>query len=212
LVSLGALAVQLSPFTISKSLIRKRAPGDPRKVNALDRTAIGWHSRVALELSLAGTTLAVALPAVIDWLDVGENFATLLEDAIVLGEAVAADGLLNTIVKYAVRRPLPEVYAGQAPELEESPRGYRAFFSGHVSATASLALSAAITLRLRHPQLKWPFIASGALISVVAFGRVFAGKHFWTDVITGAVVGATSAFGFARLHRRGHGWKPAHRW
>lgn len=201
-LSLSALGAQLVPYAAARALIKKKSPGPQSHVNGIDRAVIGLNSPTADHISIAGTALAVAAPLIVDWFDAHGELASWLEDALVLGEAIAIDGLVNTIVKYAVRRPLPVVYAGQAPQLRDRPRGYRAFFSGHVSAVASLVTSGAMAVRLRHPRAMWQWIGAGALVAVVAVGRMLAGKHFPTDVIVGAVVGSGSAVASSFQHRR----------
>src|SRR4051812_11124229 len=94
-VSLGALVALLIPYAFAKRLITERPPGRRRDVNAVDRPAIGRRSHAADRVSVAGTVAAVMLPTVVDWIDTRGKLAVFLEDSLVLGEALAVNGLVN---------------------------------------------------------------------------------------------------------------------
>ncbi len=144
-------------------------------------------------------------PLAIDLLAVGAN-EVWVEDAVVFSEVLALNGALVTLAKYTVQRPLPRVYAGQDPALARSPGGYRSFYSGHTSITFAALFATAYTIDARYGQGAWPWIGATAIGTAVAVERVAAGRHFYTDVMVGAVAG--SAFGIVVpwLHeRKDHG-------
>src|SRR6266545_173382 len=124
-VALAGLGMVVVPGVFARQLIRKKGFGRAAAVNRLDRLAIGLESQKAEWLSNMGTGIGIAAPFVLDWLDTrGEP--EFLEDAIVIGQALALDGALNTAVKYIIQRPLPETYAGKVANRSGKPRGYRA--------------------------------------------------------------------------------------
>jgi membrane-associated phospholipid phosphatase len=158
----------------------------------LDRLAIGQDSELAEWLSNLGTIVGITTPFVVDWVATNGDRKALREDAVVVGQALALNGVLNTATKYIVQRPLPETYAGVVPNRQGKARGYRAFYSGHVSSLATALAAGGIAVRIRHGRLpwRWPWILSTALTGLVGLGRIFSGKHFPSDVLVAAPVGA----------------------
>jgi len=197
---LAALGIAL-PYAFSASLITPRCPCDPNEVNSFDRRAIGNSSDAADVISTVSAALAIAGPPVLDFLDVGSTPA-FLEDMTVFAEALAINGALATLAKYITQRPLPRVYAQQAPDLINSPSGYRSFYSGHAANTFAALSVAAMTWGLRHGHSVWPWVITVLLGTSVALERVLAGYHFPTDVIAGAAMGTAVGVAVPWLHAR----------
>ncbi len=66
-----------------------------------------------------------------------------------------------------VHPPLPRTYAGD-PALLPSAAGYRSFYAGHSANAFAAATFAAMTLRLRHKEMYWPWLVAALAGS---FGR-----------------------------------------
>ncbi len=198
----GAGVLVVGAYALSSRLITPRCPCNPSEVNGFDRWVIGNHSDLADVVSTVTVALAVAAPLALDATQVS-SLRTYLEDATVLAESLAVTGALVTIAKYTTQRPLPRVYAGQAPALERSARGYRSFFSGHTSVAFAALSTGAMTLRLRRGENWWPWAVTVAVGSSVALERLAAGYHFPTDVIVGAIVGTGVGVLVPWLHRAG---------
>ena len=196
----GTAGGTLVTYLFAGSLIHPRCPCDPAEVNALDRSVIGNHSALADATSNVMVGAALLAPVVADALGVGLSKA-LLEDLTVEAEALAVNGALVTLVKYTVQRPLPVVYAGQAPELIDDPGGYRSFYSGHTSLAVASLSTAAVTWTLRHGASPWPWIATAATGVGVAALRIEAGRHFYSDVGVGALAGFAVGTLIPLLHR-----------
>lgn len=190
-------------------------------LNSLDRPVVGNHSTVAAGASDALLIMNVAAPFVLDAFDVasldgrtGDRWAGYGTDALILAEVLALDVALNNVVKYAVRRPRPFVYSAltcdparpdsDACDKLHDPDALLSFYSGHSSISFASATAYSTLFTMRHPRwssaLVW--ITLEGLATVTASLRVAAGKHFVTDVITGAVVGGSIGFLVPYLHRR----------
>jgi membrane-associated phospholipid phosphatase len=201
-VGLGGLALVVLPAVFAHQLLRTKKPNRGSRVNWFDRLAIGQDSQLAEWVSNLGTAVGVATPFVVDWFDTHGERRAFRDDAIVIGQALALSAALNTVVKYIVQRPLPETYAGVVPNRFGRPRGYRSFYSGHTSLLAASLAAGCITVRKRHGRLpwRWPWIVSAALTSLVGVARIFSGKHFPSDILVGAPLGAGIGSAVSLLH------------
>jgi membrane-associated phospholipid phosphatase len=179
---------ELIPLAFADDLIRERCPCDPAEVDAFDRPVIGNQNPLANTASNWEVGAAILAPLALDAWDVGFSRA-YAEDALVFGETLALNGALVTLAKYLYQRPLPRVYAGQDPTLEKEPGGYRSFYSGHTSFAVAALSAASFTENLRHGFSIWPWLGTAAVGSSVAWERVADGRHFYSDVIVGAVAG-----------------------
>ena len=114
------------------------------------------------------------------------------------------EGLTN-IVKNAVGRPRPFVRGLTAADARYGmPDSYKSFYSGHSATAFAMAMSFARMYTRSHPGGK-PGLVYGmgiGLAAVTGTLRVDAGKHYPTDVITGALAGsAIGLFVIPALHR-----------
>jgi len=193
----GAAAI---PYLVPNA-ITPSCPCDPSTVNRFDRVAIGLHSSTASALSDWTVTLAIAVPPVANALKLGFT-EPLGQDVVVYAQTLALNSALVALAKYTVQRPLPVTYEGN-PKYLGAQGGYRSFYSGHTSSVAAALTASAWTLRWRYGELVWPWIVDGAATVSVGVERVLAGRHFPTDVITGAVVGFGVGTWIPWLHRGG---------
>jgi len=184
---------------------------DPAGLNALDRTVVGNRSPLAATLSDAFVGVSLALPFALDLLDVlvsdpPDGLAGYGVDALVLAEALAVNLALNQAVKYAVRRPRPYAYdPSLGPAGRTAGDAGLSFYSGHTASAFCAATAYATLFSLRHPDSGWVapvWLATHALAASTAYLRVHAGKHFWTDVIAGALVGSGVGALIPLVHRR----------
>lgn len=113
----------------------------------------------------------------------------LLKDAIYVGASIGVNTALTYALKYSINRERPYLtYADLdvAPQFHESSAS---FPSGHTS----LAFSTATALSIKHP--KWYVIAPAYLwAGSVGYSRMHLGVHYPSDVLTGALLGAGSAW------------------
>lgn len=160
------------------------------------------HSDVLLTLSLA-TPVALQLGQGVNQTSGKRTLVYLETIAIGLG--------LNGLTKRLVARPRPYVYNENprvaAYAMAEGDDSHLSFYSGHsattfAAAAASGYLFAQSTDDIRARTAVWT--AGLLLAGATADLRVRAGKHFPSDVLTGAVVGAGIGTLVPWLHHRGH--------
>lgn len=182
---------------------------DASTINALDRAIVDNHDETWGAVSDVLLSSLVAAPFAVDLLDVGISGAPISgygTDSVVHVEALFITLALTSIAKVAVGRARPFTYREFYP-LESRLR-YDAglsFFSGHTSMSFTGATATAMTFSLRHPDDPARFAVWGVMLglaSLTGYGRIAAGKHFWTDVLTGAAVGSLVGILVPLLHRR----------
>jgi membrane-associated phospholipid phosphatase len=180
-------------------------------VNPLDRGLAGRRDSVADAISYGTAALTLVAPLVADGIDVRRNgggWRAWGIDSALLVETLAITGAVNQWVKVVAHRPRPYVYGLRAGDEElASSESFVSFFSEHSSLTFAAAAFYTTLFALRHPQRR----ALAAGVGVIAFGlaaltaslRVVAGKHFYTDVLTGALFGSAVGVAVPFFHRRG---------
>ena len=176
---------------------------NPGSVDASVQSALRWNDSSAANLaSNLGAYVLVPLTTLgLLSLDAQREgrLAELPGDGLVIAEAVALNGALTQIVKFAVGRERPFVNAlpaDQKPLTARPADNNVSFYSSHTSFAFSLAVSTGTVASMRHS--RWaPAIWAAGLVSAAAVGylRIAADQHYLTDVLVGAAAG--SAIGFA---------------
>jgi len=181
---------------------------DPNDVNAFDRSAIDNWSPGAARASDYAMWGSLAAP-----------FSLLLseparEEAGVLGLMYLETALLSAGMTYLIKnvsgRTRPYVYS-KNPDIplakKMEPGARRSMSSGHTAtAFSSLVFLATVFDRL-HPDSSasgWVWGGCLAAASTTGYLRYAAGKHFPTDIIAGAAVGAFAGWMVPQLHE----WEP----
>lgn len=125
--------------------------------------------------------------------------------AMVVFQGALINSALINLSKVTVRRPRPYNFNPDTPpdlKLKNSSR--YSFYSGHVATAAYFSFTTARLHSDLFPDSKArPYIwaAAGILPAAVAYGRMRAGKHFFTDVLVGFVAGSAIAFVVPAIHR-----------
>ena len=103
-------------------------------------------------------------------------------------EILSINGLVTNVVKYTTNRQRPYSFYNTNNSDNES---YKSFFSGHTSTAFALGISTAKMLT-KHTDIDHKSIWIGTLGLATATGyfRIAADKHYFTDVLTGAIVGS----------------------
>ena len=199
-----ALSLQL---VLGTDELAGSTPADPARLRPIDRRRARSDRRAGGHISdiAAGALMGYALVDVLRMAlgDRQEHWATY--PALYLETASITLALTN-LFKIAVRRPRPSAYieereAGAAPTDTES---YLSFFSGHSALSFGLASTAIYLAALRGDSTEaWVVgLGTSAVALTVAIRRVTEARHFPTDVIAGAVVGAAIGTLVPHLHLR----------
>lgn len=158
------------------------------------------------DVLLVGTIAAPMIVAAAGAIDRGDP--QLGARALVYAEAHLLSLALNTWTKRLVGRPRPYTYgeAGEARRAAAGADAMASFYSGHAAATFTSALAGAILLGARgEPDgLRAALWASGlGLAGATATLRTRAGRHFYSDVLVGALVGGALGVGVPLAHGAG---------
>ena len=126
----------------------------------------------------------------------------LLNGSLVYGETMGLNLTLNALAKLLFPRPRPFTYARNRSYDDVSD--YNAsFYSSHSSNSFAAAVSGSF-LYAESAQHSWAKYAAWgsafALASATANLRVRAGKHYYSDVLVGAVIGSTIGAVVPLLH------------
>lgn len=138
-----------------------------------------------------------------------------LRGGVIALESLAVAGTVIQTIKYLAARKRPFVRYGHANDGSSdsegatydgnNPDSHLSFPSGHTGATAALAFSAAMLATLQESKAA-PYLWAGAAVATasVATLRMMAEKHYFTDVLGGALIGAGSGVLVPWLHKRGN--------
>ncbi len=119
----------------------------------------------------------------------------IIDDTLPIVESAIVASLINQTTKFVVGRQRPFVHyaePGRAPEIDDNV----SFYSGHTTLGFSLAVSAGMVAHQRGYKLEPVIWATGiTLATTTAYLRMAADKHYFSDVMVGAVTG--TAIGIA---------------
>ena len=186
------------PFTLDEISALNR-----NDVNKFDRSATyNWSTTSAQTTDFLAAALILSPTALAFSDEIRNDFTPVLTmyfQTLILSET------LPLVLKGITRRTRPFAYNENAPlEDKQTPNARRSFFSGHTSVAFAMAVFLSTVYSDYHPNSKLkPFIWSVSLIaaSTVGYLRYTAGKHFPTDIITGAVVGSALGYFIPFIHR-----------
>ena len=187
---------------------------DRSSVNPFDRGATWNWSEDWQEVSdwtrdglVAAAGLVTFLPVLVDsrW----SEAATL---GVILAETAAFTFGVTNLTKAATQRRRPYLYNDafsvdeRARFARESGQGALSVPSGHTSVAFAAATFLSTTYADLHGPTRasrWIWFSSLGAASLVGVARVQGGKHFPTDVLVGAAVGAAAGHLIPRFHRVG---------
>ncbi len=130
----------------------------------------------------------------------------LFEDLAILAQTIFWNGFFTELSHTLSARPRPFMYS-HMEELAKDSDHYTSFYSGHTSFSGA-AMTAFFLILLRRraplPLLVLAAITAQSLMMMTGIFRVFAGRHFITDVVAGGIAGALVALVVALRYRKTH--------
>lgn len=178
---------------------------DRSDLNGLDRPFAGRYDENWSDVTDYAVWSLLAAPWPMLWAN--NTLANTVNDLVVIYESALTAVALSSLATLSASRARPFVYGTKAPQsVRNSPNGALSFVSGHTTLAFSLSTSTIWTVYRRHGSASpFTWVSFGvctAVATLVGAGRVMAGKHFPTDVITGAAVGSAVGTLIPSLHGR----------
>ncbi|AUX34080.1 MULTISPECIES: phosphatase PAP2 family protein [Sorangium] len=197
---------------VASELAKKGLAPEPCRwcaANALDtsvRDALVWRGNPNTAHDLSNVTVlavapvaALGLTALAAWYDGrSENIAA---DLVIVTEATVVAMGLNQVTKYIVGRERPYSHFDN-PDVLRPGEGlsgplpnddHLSFFSGHATATFALAAASGTVASMRgYRAAPWVWANGVALAALSGYLRIAGDRHYFTDVLTGAVLGSAT--------------------
>jgi len=174
-----------------------------------DQGLRGRRSAAAVNLSNYAIVLATTEPV---FVQVGGGVdAHFANFGVVYAQAFSANLLLNGLAKIAFRRPRPYTYGLAAERDPERTDRNVSFYSGHSSTAFVSALAGGLLFAESAPNQASRLAVWGselALAGATANLRVRAGKHYYSDVVVGALIGGGLGVAVPVLHGARYAPKP----
>lgn len=131
-----------------------------------------------------------------------DNFGDV--SLIVLEGALLNSALVN-LSKTLVRRSRPYTYNPDVPiDTKQQKSSRYSFFSGHAATSAYFAFTGAKLYHDLYPNSNarpYVWAIAAAIPTLVSYGRMKGGRHFFTDVLTGFLVGSSIALLVPELNK-----------
>ena len=192
------LQSKINPLTLEEVLAFDRAD-----INNFDRSASFKYSTRAGNASDVFLYGSYGLPAL--FLFNQKTRSDFDKIMIMYGETLIITKGLTILSKRLTKRPRPFVYNELVDISKKTTKQARySFFSGHVSVTSANCFFAAKVFSDYYPDSKFKrhiWIGASVVPAVVGFLEVQAGKHYYSDVITGYSLGAVVGFMIPHLHK-----------
>ncbi|MBN1772112.1 MAG: phosphatase PAP2 family protein [Deltaproteobacteria bacterium] len=180
--------------------------------NAFDdgvRGALRWD-----DIAAADATSYVLGFALLPALMLGVNAASArdagaavqgAEDLLLVAEAIAFASALNQTTKFLVGRERPFVHALDEEDklrTDHPSDNNLSFFSGHTTLAFAAAVSGATVATLRgYDTAPYLWVIGGLMALGTGYLRIAADRHYLSDVLVGAAVGALVGWAVPWLHR-----------
>jgi membrane-associated phospholipid phosphatase len=200
-IQIGAVIAGLAAKGIP---LRDRDPWDD-EIFELDKSVRDNFSRRASHLSDGLLAASLAAPALY-------LTGSTIDDAdgdrlLIYGQTMAINAAIASVTKQLVQRPRPYTYSNdptvKAYAKSAGTDAYMSFYSGHAALSFGAATTGAYLLNTSNATPVAKNIAWGAGFGVAAMTsalRVRAGKHFYSDVLLGSIIGTSIGYLVPALH------------
>ena len=208
LVITGAVGVTLLGYELIKNK-KNLTPAElatktKDKLPFFDRFCAGNYSDKANKDSYILFDASYALPFVAALIDKKQQ-AKFGQIAVLYIETIAITGSLYTLSAGLVYRSRPFVYGDKAPlDKRLDNGGQRSFYGGHVATTAASTFFIAKVFHDFNPGSKltpYLYVASGGLTAVMAYMRINAGYHFFSDCLLSGIIGTATGILIPQFHK-----------
>lgn len=195
-VATGALGIGVTEL-YKKDLVPDEARWKtPPAIDASVRSGLVW-SNTRLASTLSDVMLCGVMPTTAFLLPLATNH-DYSRAALTIAEAAVMTGVVTQMAKFSFARARPYAYYGND---YSNPDSKLSFFSGHTSYSFALSLSSAMLLAESYPRYSTLIYSVALLVAMLpGYLRIAADKHYFTDVLTGAIVGSTIAYGVVHLN------------
>lgn len=212
-VDLPIIALTGSVYLASEVITKQTswagcAACDPSGLGPLDRRVLDNYVPVAAPISDVLLYSSIALPMVADLGDVLGHRSGIKgwgKDVVVLAETATVNAALTAAVKFAIGRPRPYSYGLDGSERDVTEGDARlSFYSGHTSTAFAMATAYGYLFTARHPRSRWVapvWLLGYAYAGTTGALRIAAGKHFYSDVLVGAIAGTAIGLLIPAAHR-----------
>jgi membrane-associated phospholipid phosphatase len=206
LIGSGAALMALTLYTKGKvdpltdAEIEALTPGN---INRFDRSAAdNWSPNGDIWSSII---LASAMISPLGFVLNDKTRDDFIVLGVMYGESLLITNGLNMTIKDIVQRKRPFTYNPDAPYKDKKEKdAVLSFYSGHTANAFNSAVFVSTVFSDYYPQSQWRYAVWGtSLLAASATGylRYYAGKHYPTDIIAGAVIGSITGWGIPALHR-----------
>lgn len=178
--------------------------------NPMDETitdAVSWstpkYAARAADVTAFGVIPAFAAGSLLISSGLDNRIQNAGTDMMLIAEALTISSLLNQIVKFSVGRARPFTVRNNHGFYSDRTDDNLSFYSGHTNMAFALVVSAGTIAHIRHYDAEpyiWGIGIPMALF--VAYARMAAQKHYFTDVLVGALVGSAVGFLVPWLHQK----------
>lgn len=166
------------------------------------RDALRWSNRNRAD-RISDALLHGSFLVPVGFLAAGGRTAALNDGALVAESALVTMALTQA-TKKLVHRPRPYAHRGDPPPgtHADDERAHVSFFSGHASTTFALAVSTGTIALLRDQKnAGWALGTGLTVAATTSYLRIAAERHYFSDVVVGAVVGSAVGWLVPHLHR-----------
>lgn len=173
-------------------------------INAFDRLTVNNWSPSTAKTSDILVASQVASPVLLLLFD--STRKDFLKWGIIYSESVLMTLGMYNFAKAMVDRTRPFVYNPDADHsMKKQTDAIRSFYSGHTSMAFNSAVFYCTVFADYFPDSEWiteTWICALTVSSTIGYLRYKAGKHFPTDILTGAVFGSLTGYLIPYFHRK----------
>ncbi len=176
---------------------------DPADINGFDRSATTQWSPTAHDASNGLVLPLMAAPLVLAIATPGSRQSWTV--AAMYGEVLLVGNGLGELLNGVTNRTRPFVYNRDLDpdEARFEVDARRAFPSGHTANAFAAAVFLSSVYAKLHPGSSartWMWAGSLTLAATTGYMRYQGGKHYPTDIISGAIIGSLVGWGVPKLH------------